>query len=169
METSRGSVYATEDGRVAVRFVRLFGHPPEKVWRAITDPEQLAAWFPAVVDLSRAAGEELFFGVTDEQRRRYGMADDPEAKPNGRMLRNEPPNVLEYEWLGEILSWEIVGTADGSRLVFTNVLSDRDAAGPAAAGWEAGLEVVAAQLDGTTITWDPFTRAEHLAPEYELP
>jgi uncharacterized protein YndB with AHSA1/START domain len=166
MESSRGTVRATEDGRVAIRFVRLLPHSPEKVWRAITDPELLAEWFPAVVELDRAAGEELFFGVTEEQRRRYGMTDDPERKPNGRMLRYEPPNVLEYAWLDEILTWEIVGTADGCRLVFTNVLSDRDAAGPAAAGWEAGLEVVAAQLDGRPIDWVPIERAEELAQYY---
>lgn len=157
---------ATDDGRMVIRFVRLLPHPPEKVWRAITDPELLAAWFPAVVDLDQPPGAELFFGVTDEQQRRYCMADDPDRKPNGRMLRNEPPTLLEYEWLGEILSWEITGTADGSRLVFTNVLSDRDSAGPAAAGWEAGLEVVEAQLAGKPITWSPIDRALELTSLY---
>ena len=91
------------------------------------------------------------------------MADDPDLPPTGRILRNEPPSVLEYEWAGEILTWEITGTAEGSRLVFTNVLSEPDAAGPADAGWEAGLEVVAAQLEGTPITWNPLDRAEELA------
>jgi uncharacterized protein YndB with AHSA1/START domain len=166
MDRRRGTVFGTEDGRVAIRFVRLVPHPPEKVWRAITDPDQLAIWFPAVVELDRPAGSDLFFGVTDEQRRRYGMADDPAAVPNGRMLRNEPPSVLEYEWAGETLTWEISGTAEGSRLVFTNVLSDPDAAGPAAAGWEAGLEVVEAQLSGKPITWEPLDRAEELAALY---
>ncbi len=75
--------------------------------------------------------------------------------------------MLEYEWAGEILTWEIDRTPTGSRLVFTNVLSDPEAAGPAAAGWEAGLEVVEAQLDGRPITWDPLNRAEELAAAYE--
>jgi uncharacterized protein YndB with AHSA1/START domain len=166
MTSSRGEVFATDDGRFAIRFVRLLPHEPEKVWRAITDPELLSAWFPAMVDLARPTGDELFFGVTDEQQRRYGMTDDPDRKPNGRMLRNEPPTLLEYEWLGEILSWEITGTANGCRLVFTNVVSDRDTTAPAAAGWEAGLEVVEAQLNGTPITWSPFDRAEELASQY---
>lgn len=163
MDSRRGTVFGTADGRVAIRFVRLVAHPPEKVWRAITDPEQLREWFPAVVELDRPVGTPVFFGVTDEQRRRYGMADDPDRAPNGRILRNQPPLVLEYEWAGEILTWEITGTPEGSRLVFTNVLSEPDAAGPAAAGWEAGLEVVEAQLDGTPITWNPLDRAEQLA------
>jgi uncharacterized protein YndB with AHSA1/START domain len=166
MDSRRGTVFGTVDGRVAIRFVRLVPHPPEKVWRAITDPAQLAVWFPAVVELDRPAGSELFFGVTEEQRRRYGMADEAAGAPNGRMLRNEPPSVLEYEWSGEILTWEITGTAEGSRLVFTNVLTDPDAAGPAAAGWEAGLEVIEAQLAGEPITWNPLDRAGELAPLY---
>lgn len=159
MDSRRESVFEAGDGRVAIRFVRLLPHPPEKVWRAITDPGQLSAWFPAVVELDVPAGSALFFGVTEEQRRRYGMSEGS----SGRMLRNEPPSVLEYEWAGEILTWEITGTAEGSRLVFTNVLSDPSAARPAAAGWEAGLEVVEAQLAGLPISWSPLDRAEELA------
>ncbi|MGW1346765.1 SRPBCC domain-containing protein [Kribbella sp. NPDC002412] len=151
---------------MAIRFVRLLPHPPEKVWQAITDPTQLSVWFPAVVDLDHPAGAALFFGVTPEQHRRYGMTDDPTGTPNGRMLRNEPPSVLEYEWSGEILTWEITGTAEGSRLVFTNVLTDPEAAGPASAGWEAGLAVIEAQLNNTPITWNPLDRAEQLATTY---
>jgi uncharacterized protein YndB with AHSA1/START domain len=166
MDSQRGRVFTTEDGRVAIRFERLLPHPPDDVWQAITDPARLSAWFPAVVDLVRPVGSELFFGVTEEQQRRYGMTDDPDRKPNGRLLRSEPPSVLEYEWSGETLTWEIAPTAEGSRLVFTNVLSDPEAAGPATGGWEAGLEVVEAQLDGRPITWDPLDRAEELAAAY---
>ncbi|WP_344231817.1 SRPBCC domain-containing protein [Kribbella hippodromi] len=159
----RGTVFETEDGRTAIRFVRLLPHPPEKVWAAITDPSQLSVWFPAVVDLNRPAGSELHFGVTAEQQRRYGMIPDPSRKPNGRMLRHEPPTILEYEWSGELLSWEITGTPEGSRLVFTNVLTDPTIANPAAAGWQAGLEVVEAQLNNHPITWNPLDRATELA------
>ncbi|TDO60804.1 uncharacterized protein YndB with AHSA1/START domain [Kribbella sp. VKM Ac-2571] len=167
MDRRRGTVFTTDDGRTAIRFERVLPHPPEEVWRAITDPARLSAWFPAVVDLDRPVGSELFFAVTEEQQRRYGMADDPDRTPNGRLLRSEPPEMLEYEWSGEVLTWEITRTATGSLLVFTNVLTEPDAAGPATAGWEAGLEVVEAQLDGTPITWDPLNRAEELAASYE--
>jgi uncharacterized protein YndB with AHSA1/START domain len=166
MDSRRGTIFTTEDGRVAIRFERLLSHPPEQVWQAITDPARLATWFPAVVDLDRPVGSELFFGVTEEQERRYGMTDDPDHTPNGRLLRSEPPSVLEYEWAGETLTWEIARTTEGSRLLFTNVLADPDAAGPAAGGWEAGLEVIEAQLAGTPITWDPLNRAESLATSY---
>ena len=63
MDSRRGTVFGTADGRVAIRFVRLVAHPPEKVWRAITDPGQLSAWFPAVVELDVPAGAALLIGT----------------------------------------------------------------------------------------------------------
>ena len=40
-----GTLEQTE-GAWRLRFERRLDHPPEKVWRAITEPEHLAAWFP---------------------------------------------------------------------------------------------------------------------------
>ena len=31
---------------VVLTFTRRFNHPAEKVWRAVTEEERLAAWFP---------------------------------------------------------------------------------------------------------------------------
>jgi uncharacterized protein YndB with AHSA1/START domain len=36
----------TVDGRAVLRFERRLDHPRERVWRAITDPEELCHWFP---------------------------------------------------------------------------------------------------------------------------
>jgi uncharacterized protein YndB with AHSA1/START domain len=30
-------------------FVRHLAHPPEKVWRAISEPDHLAVWFPSTI------------------------------------------------------------------------------------------------------------------------
>ena len=35
-----------DDGRWTVRFVREFAHPPESVWAAITNPDELREWAP---------------------------------------------------------------------------------------------------------------------------
>src|SRR6202034_553899 len=35
-----------QDGRWTLRFTRRLAHPREKVWRAVTEPEQLAVWYP---------------------------------------------------------------------------------------------------------------------------
>ncbi|MCW2567279.1 MAG: hypothetical protein JWN54_1376, partial [Mycobacterium sp.] len=36
-------------GRWQLRFTRRLPHPPQKVWRALTEPEHLAAWFPTEI------------------------------------------------------------------------------------------------------------------------
>src|SRR5207245_2574199 len=38
--------------RPAVRFERHLPDPPDVVWRAITDPDELKAWFPCEVAVS---------------------------------------------------------------------------------------------------------------------
>jgi uncharacterized protein YndB with AHSA1/START domain len=41
-----GDLEQLADGRWQLRFTRHLRHAPEKVWRAITEPEHLAFWFP---------------------------------------------------------------------------------------------------------------------------
>jgi Activator of Hsp90 ATPase homolog 1-like protein len=36
----------TIDGRPALRFERRLAQPAERVWRALTDPDELGRWFP---------------------------------------------------------------------------------------------------------------------------
>ena len=46
-------------------FTRHLAHPREKVWRAVTEPEHLAAWFPQSMVGERAAGARLRFETSD--------------------------------------------------------------------------------------------------------
>jgi uncharacterized protein YndB with AHSA1/START domain len=45
-------------GPGTARLERRFAHPPERLWRALTDPEELAQWFPELPELQWAAREE---------------------------------------------------------------------------------------------------------------
>jgi len=45
------------DGRPALRFERRLEHPVERVWRAITEPEELRHWFPPGAELEIAESE----------------------------------------------------------------------------------------------------------------
>jgi uncharacterized protein YndB with AHSA1/START domain len=38
----------TVDNRPALRFERHLDHAVERVWRAITEPEELRRWYPGV-------------------------------------------------------------------------------------------------------------------------
>lgn len=50
-----------------LRFERTIGHGPERVWDAVTDPTQLAAWFPAAVAYERRVGAPMQFDFGGEQ------------------------------------------------------------------------------------------------------
>jgi uncharacterized protein YndB with AHSA1/START domain len=55
------------DGRWQLTFVRRLPHPPEKVWRAITEPDHLDAWFPTTIEGERAPGAELQFRFREDE------------------------------------------------------------------------------------------------------
>src|SRR3954454_20095057 len=52
---------AEHEGEWQVRFERRLRHPLEKVWRAVTEPEHMQAWFPDEMEGERRAGAPLKF------------------------------------------------------------------------------------------------------------
>lgn len=44
--------YIEHNGRPAVRFERTYAHSVDRVWAAVSDPEELAHWFPSSVEIS---------------------------------------------------------------------------------------------------------------------
>src|SRR2546426_10009753 len=68
-------------------FQRRLPHPPEAVWEAITDPKQLSKWYMMRASVDRRAGGSIDFSG--------GPGD---FHVTGRILRWDPPFVLEYEW-----------------------------------------------------------------------
>ncbi|MEZ7131285.1 SRPBCC family protein [Nonomuraea sp. AD125B] len=138
-----GTVHRTEDGRVALRFERRLRHPQAKVWRAISETDQLRAWFVQLLDYDRfrfdlVPGARIAF--VDRQGTMAG---------EGEVVRVDPPKLLEYTWGSEILRWELEPDGDdGCRLVFTNIVDDPDTAPALGAGWHAGLDALEALLDG---------------------
>ncbi len=161
-----GTLSTTEDGRHAVRFERTLAHPPAKVWRALTEMEHLRHWFPAVVTFDLTPGAPVRFAPTPEQIRRGYM--DADAATYGEITRVEPPRLLEYTWAGEILRFELQPAGEqGCRLVFTNIVDDRETAIAVSAGWHAGLEAFEAELDGRAIDWSPWDRSDELTGVYQ--
>ena len=54
MRTGRQEIV---DGRPALRFERRLNHSVERVWRAVTDPAELARWFVSEVSWKPEPGE----------------------------------------------------------------------------------------------------------------
>lgn len=143
---TRDGTLVTIDGRPALRFERRYRHPMERVWRAITDPNEMAAWFPSDVDGDRAVGAELTFG--DEAQRAAAIEAGEPTRVEGPMFRGtvvayDPPKVFSFTWGGELLRLELLPDGDGTLLVFTQVLSHQSVAARNGSGWHQCL----AQLD----------------------
>jgi uncharacterized protein YndB with AHSA1/START domain len=65
-----GTLERLNDTHWQLRFTRTLSHPVEKVWRAITEPEHLAHWFPTTIDGERSAGAPLRFAFPGGSGRR---------------------------------------------------------------------------------------------------
>jgi uncharacterized protein YndB with AHSA1/START domain len=134
--------YETTGDRWTLVFTRDLRHPPEKVWAALTEPDQLAAWAPYTADrdLSKP-GDAILTMIDDEE------SQDLAAK----VVRAEAPALLEYSWGDDHLRWDLEATATGTRLTLRHTVQDRDWLPKAAAGWHICLDVAEKLLDGNPI------------------
>jgi uncharacterized protein YndB with AHSA1/START domain len=124
--------------RAVVRYQRHLPHLPSKVWRALTEPEHLAAWFPTTIDGERAAGAQLVF--------RFTNMDLPAME--GEMLAFEPTSLLELRWGSDVLRFDLVPDGDGTALTFTATMEELGKAARDGAGWHACLDLLAYDLAG---------------------
>jgi uncharacterized protein YndB with AHSA1/START domain len=46
----------TNGTRPVIRFERILPHPPEVVWRSLTDRDELNGWFPTDIIAGRVEG-----------------------------------------------------------------------------------------------------------------
>ncbi|MFC8683664.1 SRPBCC domain-containing protein [Brevibacillus porteri] len=84
------------DGRCVVSFERYLNHPVEKVWRAITSPEQIAKWLTAQAELDLNVDGKLAF--------RWENGD----VVHGYFTKVDSPYELEYTWLEQTSGDSIV-------------------------------------------------------------
>src|SRR5688500_11559698 len=130
--------------RCAVRLERLYDATPDELWSALTDAEQLRGWMAEVTRIDARPGGEFEF--------RFGDAETEWAA--GRVLRADPPRLLELDWTfpGEPAStvrFEIHARAPGALLVLDHSRLDRESGASYSAGWHAHLDLLEAQLGHT--------------------
>jgi uncharacterized protein YndB with AHSA1/START domain len=107
-----GTRHARDDGRFELRFQRRLLRPVSKVWRAITERDQLRAWFPASVDIDPTVRARLRFDLVPESRTRHGVSDE-DMTLYREVTAVDPPRLLEYTWDAEVLRWEPVSRNRG--------------------------------------------------------
>jgi uncharacterized protein YndB with AHSA1/START domain len=93
------------------RFERRLPHPPEEVFRALTDESELAEWFPATIEGQRREGSELRI-----RERRSGTRPE-----KGFVQVFEPPTRFVFTWGDQTLNWELSPVPGGCLLVLTTI------------------------------------------------
>jgi uncharacterized protein YndB with AHSA1/START domain len=159
MTTIDGTLETTADGTPVLRFERRYPHPIEKVWRALTEPEEMRGWFPQRV----AYDPDLRVGA------KVHYSDDPNMPGesfDGEVLALEPPALLELSWGTDRLRMELRADGDGTVLVFTNTISDREHTARSAAGWHECLDALTHRLAGETPPWTDNARWAEVHPAY---
>lgn len=120
----------------AIRLERVLPDPPQVVWQALTDREQLKAWFPSdviVADGKWEPGASISFV--------FGAEVDS-LTMKGEVLEAREPESLAFTWGEETLRFTLAPHGTGTLLVLIDELRPGVAARNAA-GWEDCLELLA--------------------------
>jgi uncharacterized protein YndB with AHSA1/START domain len=132
-----------------VSFHRVFGASPARVYRAWTDPDELAAWFPHRVEGSLAVGARTIL-VWPSQRVWWEML---EAEPN-RRIRFRWPWLEDESWLTEVIV-DLRPRGYGTEVELRDGPFDvarpeiLDAYAESRAGWAEALTLLRAYVDFT--------------------
>jgi uncharacterized protein YndB with AHSA1/START domain len=122
--------------------VRELRHPPKKVWQALTDPAHLREWAPFEADGSLGKVGNTVKLTTIKAPTPY-IAE-------ATVKRADAPRLLEYNWGGNDMRWQLEPMGDGTRLTLWASI-DRHYIAMGAAGWHICLDVLDYLLNGTPI------------------
>ena len=139
-----------------VRFERESKHSAARLWKALTDADEVSAWmdYPASIDLRPGGRWYVDFSKTDE-----GDLD-------GIVVRAEPERLLTYLWGLSVCEWTIAPATAGCTYTFVQAglaLRDIDDEEGLAAGWHVFFDQLDLHLDG-----QPIIRADQMAKWNEL-
>ena len=157
MDTTGLGTLTRQGDRWTLVFTRRLAHSREKVWRAVTEPQHLAVWYPQEIVGDRRAGAPLRFVSSAGES--FG----------GQMLVFDPPSVMEFTWGTDLLRIELRQDGAGTLLTLTDTFDDLGKAARDAAGWHECLDRLVSNLDGTApLPWGEGWRQIHPAYVTEL-
>src|SRR6201989_3019466 len=112
MDDAELGTLTRQGDRWMLTFTRRLAHPREKVWRAVTEPDPRAAWYPREIVGERRAGAPLRF---------VSSAGDGF---DGQMLVFDPPAVMEFTWGADRLRIELRADGAGTLLTLTDTFDE---------------------------------------------
>ena len=137
-----GAEVRNEGEKWTLVLVRDLHHPAERVWEALTDPEHLRDGAPFESDRSLGA-------VGTAQLTTVG-APTPHVT-EARVKRADAPKLLEFNWGGQDIRWELEPLAEGgTRLTLWHNIDRKDIS-MGAAGWHICFDVLERLLGGQPI------------------
>jgi uncharacterized protein YndB with AHSA1/START domain len=123
--------------------VRHLPHPPAKVWTALTEPQHLREWAP--FDADRSLGAVGAAKLTT-------VGTPTPLVSETQVKRADAPKLLEFNWGGQEIRWELEPQENGSgtRLTLWHNI-DRRFISMGAAGWHICFDVMDRLLAGQPI------------------
>jgi uncharacterized protein YndB with AHSA1/START domain len=129
--------------RWTIQYVRVFPHPIDRVWRALTDPKEFRAWF-IVGSIELKTGGAYTFG-------------EPEVDFAGHVLAIEAPRLIRFgggpgtskEQEEGWFQFELSEVASETRMLFTQHFA------PNAAYQESPEEYLGGDLPVRSAPWKP--------------
>jgi uncharacterized protein YndB with AHSA1/START domain len=153
--TADGTIETRGDTSV-LRYQRHLRHPIERVWQAITDPDEIEAWLArADLELARGGGIRLEWLNTDADGNRY-----EQAVARGTITELDPPNVLQYDTdVHGVVRWELDDADGGTRLTLTVAIElPPERITENRSGWHVHLDFLEEALEGERVDWANWPR-----------
>lgn len=130
------------DGEATLVFRRVLAHPPEKVWRALTQPKEQIEWMPFVSDRDIGAPGPFILRMTDREDAEESAAE---------VLKAEPARLLQFTWGDDVLTWEFQSEGTGTRLTLRHRTAMPEHIASFAAGWHICIDVMDRFLAGNPV------------------
>jgi uncharacterized protein YndB with AHSA1/START domain len=137
--TAYGAEVRKDSEKWTLVLVRQMRHSPDKVWRALVDPAEISQWAPFDADGN--------LGVAGAKVQLATVGAPSSQVSQTTVKRAEAPKLLEYEWGGNDIRWELEPVDGGTRLTLWHNI-DRRYIAMGAAGWHICLDVLDRLVDG---------------------
>ncbi len=143
-----GQISTATDGTLSLRFARRLAHPPQRVWSALTEAEQIGRWFMPGMLEPHVGGRVKF-------------ESEEEGGTLGEVTVWDPPRQLEYSWLRgggdgprSVVRWRLDPDGEGTVLTLEHRGVDRAVASGYGAGWHDFLDRLSRHLAGDdAVNW----------------
>lgn len=131
------------DGDTIV-FERTVAHPPEHVWRAISEESELQAWMRYPVKFTAEAGASVDFFSGDILGQVF-IADPPRTLAFSFWSPSSTEEEMKTDWT---VRWDLEPAGAGCRITFQHRLLGGAHLWGLGEGWHGFLEQLLAYLDG---------------------